>query len=112
DRSAIADLVRLAGSVPPGGTPDIAPGPAAGCADGGGFGVWLPLWSCIPAACPVPDAGNVRTAWGRIPSQPPTTRQMRTFAPRAPMHKYTVGGSLVRWPVTATARPPTTRSAG
>jgi hypothetical protein len=40
------------------------------------------------------------------------SRQMRTFAPRAPMHKYTVGGSLVRWPVTATARRPTTRSAG
>jgi hypothetical protein len=73
-RSAIADLARLAGSVPPGDTPDIAPGPAAGCADGGGFGVWLPLWSCIPAACPMFDAGNVHTTWGRIPSQPPTTR--------------------------------------
>jgi hypothetical protein len=39
-------------------------------------------------------------------------RQMRTFAPRAPMYEYTVGGSLVRWPVTAAARQPTTRSPG
>jgi hypothetical protein len=49
-------------------------GPAHGCADGGGFGAWLPLWSCIPPACPVPDARNVRTARGPMPSQPPTTR--------------------------------------
>jgi len=34
-------------------------------------------------------------------------RQMRTVAPGAPVHKYTVGGSLVRWPVTAAARRPT-----
>src|SRR5271165_5583165 len=80
-RSVIAGVARLAGSVPPADSPGIAPGPADGCADGGGFGGWLPLWSCIPAACPVPDAGNVRTVWGRIPSQPPTTRQLRTFSP-------------------------------
>src|SRR6266496_5235664 len=75
DRSAIADLARLAGSVPPGDSPDIAPGPAAGCADGGGFGVWLP-------------AMVLHTAWGRIPSQPPTTRQKRMVARGAAMYKY------------------------
>src|SRR5271165_1046715 len=87
-RSVIAGVARLAGSVPPADSPGIAPGPADGCADGGGFGGWLPLWSCIPAACPVPDAGNVRTVWGRIPSQPPTTRHERKFLVWRRAHKY------------------------
>jgi hypothetical protein len=39
-----------------------------------------------------------RQSSGRACSTRPRPRQMRTFAPRAPMHKYTVGGSLAVGP--------------
>ena len=78
-RSAIADLARLAASVPPGRSPDMAPGPAVG--RGCGFSAWLSPSSCIAEACPMYSAPvtSLPHAGGRIASQPPTTRHERTF---------------------------------
>jgi putative transposase len=43
------------------------------------------------------DAGNVRTAWGRIPSQPPTTRwpleRVATLVGRLFHVRYTLRGT-------------------
>ena len=62
----------------------MVPRAATGC----GSSVWTSPWSCIPGACPTLDAVTSAPDGGPISSQPPTTRQKRTFTPNLMMHKY------------------------